>query len=265
MKILKELLSRLHHGNYQLYQVKLTDKSLYILLASALLFVWGCQPCKESDVVNEALCEDSIVVQFNTDSTESHIVSQTFTHVDSLISQSVAIDSLPYSYEDFVKLEVNKEKGYEVRRVNELVFANNMVVDTLLAALLDMSPLTRNQKITMYVIPVSGTGNGICLEKSSHAPKTVPEGGEEYLYHFGYMQIDTFFLDIVGFKGKDKYGDKVNDTAKGLFKQTGVTKDIEYKYYLPYPEDDKYYNFVITDSTIIMTEKYSWTESDDFH
>lgn len=156
----------------------------------------------------------------------------------------------PRNNDTFVKLEVNKEEGYEVRRVNELVFANNAAADTLLAALREMSPVKKNENITIYVYPL----NQIHLEKTQiHGPRMVSEGEEKYQYHFGYIQIDTFFIDVMG--DKVCYGEDVKTTTERLFKKTGRTNDYKYKYYNPCVGGGKLYVYEITDSTVTTLYK----------
>lgn len=159
-------------------------------------------------------------------------------------------NSLSLEYETFIKLEVNKEEGYEVRRVNELVFNNSKATDTVLQVLHDMSPIRNNENVRIIV----ESNNRITVYRGQEKPKSVTEGQDEYLYHFGYMQIDTFFVDVVGFKRPD--GNDVRTSAERLFKRTGITNDYKYDYYFPEIGEGTYYQFEITDSVIMLIDKF---------
>lgn len=163
---------------------------------------------------------------------------------------SLAEDTPAGYYENFVKPEVNKEEGYEVRRVNELAFVNSAATDTVLTALREMAPVNKKESITIYVYPF----NEIHLEKSpTNGQRMVVEGEEDFEYHFGYVQIDTFFVDVKGWKGN--YGEDVRKNAERVFKKTGRTNDYKYKYYSPCVGGGKLYVFEITDSTVTTLYK----------
>lgn len=238
-----------------------TPRTILFVLAISAMIASGCNRQKTNANIDDAeisrtaaLADTTIVhaesVAEQTDSFEEQVVSvetdgeTTRTQVDS--DKDTPVDY----YEDFVKLEINKEEGYEIRRVNELIFANSVAADTLLGALRKMSPIGKNENLTIYV-----KQRGIIrLEKTGiHGPRMVVEGEEKYQYHFGYIQIDTFFIDVTG--SKDYYGEEVRENAERIFKKTGQTNDYKYKYYNPCPGGGKLYVFEITDSTVTTLYK----------
>lgn len=223
-------------------------KSSLIVLIPIILLICGCKRHIAPSSTNHSVVEerqDSIVLNDIKSKPSHNVVSQP----DTTPSKDATTDSLPKYYDTFVKLEVNKEKGYEVRRVNELAFVNSSVLDTIRLALLDMSPFVKYENAKIFVEPK----NRITLEKGYGKPSLVE--GSEAIYRFGYMLIDSLFIEVVGFKYKEY---DVREDAERLFKKTGRTQNCKYEYSYPEISDDKYYKYEITDSTIELIDRYNW-------
>lgn len=224
-------------------------KSSLIVLISVLLLICGCKRQPVASSTNHSVeeeCQDSIAFLDDFKSQSSHnVVSQ---H-DTTISNYMAIDSMPQYYDTFVKLEVNKEKGYEVRRINELTFVNSSALDTILLAIRDMSPFGKYKNAIIVV----ESSNRITLEKDGYEPRLVVEGDNNtIIYRFGYILIDSVFIEVMGLESEAK------EYAERIFRKTGRTHDYKYKYSYHGISDDKYYRYEITDSTIILIDKYKW-------
>lgn len=222
---------------------------IQLLCLIPVIFIYGCnqQRATPSHNVNDSLCQ---VKEESTQESSVYSNLTTVYQIDSIASQNDSMEKGPINLDEFVKIEVNEKEGYEVRRVNELTFTKDFICDSLRSVLRRLSPTEDETSLSISIY----SSNRMVLI-NSRRPRSIIKGEEEYAYHFGYVQIDSFYIDVKGFN------DIVNvkEAASKWFRRTGEKHDYKYIYYEPTLDGENEYLLVLSDSTMLTFMKYeSW-------
>lgn len=198
----------------------LKTASLYVALVVPLLIICGCKNYTKS------------------------IVNYSVAPTDSMDKESPCQRAI-------VTLDIDDTDEYVVRQVNELMFLNEAATDTIMSTLRNISPIGKNESLRLYI----SSNNRIMLEKL-RSPRFIIRtftGEEEWNSdHYGYVQIDTFFIDVVHSKSTSVCDAEEN--ARKIFKETGHTHEFEYKYRYPSVGGGLYFIYEITDSTVKLID-----------
>lgn len=194
--------------------------SLYIALIVPLLITYGCKNYTKS------------------------IVNYSVTPTDSMNKESPCQRAI-------ITLELDDIDEYVVRQVNELMFLNETATDTIMSTLINIAPIGKDESLRLYIL----SDNRIMLEKLRR-PRFIFKtftGEEEWNNnHYGYVQIDTFFIDVVYSKSASVCD--MQENARNIFKETSHTHEFEYKYRYPSVGGGLYFIYEITDSTVKLID-----------